>query len=322
MNTNTSAKTSHFFQKEIKMEIMSCDVYIGIVENDSLNFPLNELEKDVDIAFAMFKSFEKKYSRFIKDNELYKFNIASGWLDTSLEIFELLELSVKYYKYTSGIFDISVYQNLMHEGYDKSLKNGSLVNYHELSSYKKHSVADLQFKDGKVYKPKGLLIEFGGLGKGYVVKKVSAFLAKKYKNFIIDAGGDIYFSGVDLKNGYNYWACDIENPTHVEKNLATLLISNKGVATSGINRRKWIINDIQKNHLINPKSGKSVPQDILSVTVVSNDIIFSDIMAKSLLIMGTDIGLDFCEKHKIAALYVDAKIQLRLSSKMKEHLWT
>lgn len=311
--------TIHFLQKEIKTAIMSTDVYVGIASNNSDNSILPEINKDLDHCFAMFSDFEQKYSRFIKDNELYAFNLASGWIDVSPELCELLQLATKYYQYTSGIFDISVYKKLIAEGYDQSFKDKSSIKYE--SEIGESNLIDLKFAAGKVYKPKDLLIELGGIGKGYIVKKVTEFLSQKYHNFVVDAGGDIYFSGVDVKNGYNYWASDLEHPLDVNKTLLTLVVSNKGVATSGINKRKWIKNHEQKNHLINPKTGQSVTGNILSVTVVADDIVFADIMAKTLLIMGQKNGLKFCEQQKIAALFVDTDANLFLSHAINQYVW-
>lgn len=318
MNLKVTAESSHFFQKEIKMEIMSCDLYFGVIANSDTAVGV---EHDIAVAIAMFEAFQTKFSRFIYNNELYRFNCSSGWIQVSAELYDLLTLAKKYYQYTSGIFDISVYQNLLKEGYDKSFKDFSSVTYQQLQQQTKRNFTELQLQVGKVYKPADLMVEFGGIGKSYMVQKVAAFLSAKYQNFIVDAGGDIYFSGVDIINGYPYWACDIENPNNKEHILATLMLSNKGVATSGINRRNWLKNSAAKNHLINPATGKSVGPKILTVTVVADDIVFADVMAKSLLIMGEELGLEFCAKNNIAAFYVDNELRTKYSNEMQHYLW-
>jgi thiamine biosynthesis lipoprotein len=307
------------FQKEIKNEIMATDVFIYIIDEKASQ---KKIQDSVDKAFSLLKEFESKFSRFMINNELATFNKASGNVKLSNDLSKMIEKSIYYRALTNGAFDISILPNLINEGYNVSKTKG----YYEValpvctSGYRITDIA-LNKKNKTAGKPKDLQIDLGGIGKGFAVDKVSGFLKKNYPNFLVDAGGDMFASGVDLKNNYPYWAVDIENPIDEGKSMDTLMITNMGVATSGVNRRKWVKDGEAKNHIINPTTGKSISGDILSVTVVAKDTTEADVLAKSLLIIGINEGTKFCEDNFIAAYFVDKNLKVYKSSKMNGYVW-
>ena len=307
------------FQKEIKNEIMATDVFICVIDETSQK---SEIKESIDEAFELFRVFESRFSRFLTDNELISFNKAEGDVKISDDLAEMIEKSLYFYSLTSGAFDISILPNLLNEGYNVSKKKGYYKKDSEVfqpSSKITNLILDKQNKAAK--KPEGLKIDLGGIGKGYAIDKVSDFLGKKYKNFIVNAGGDIYASGRDLKNDYPYWAIDIENPLEAGELVDVLMISNKGVATSGVNRRKWLKNGEMKNHIIDPETGKSISDDLLSVTVVANSATEADALAKSLLIMGVREGVRFCDDRSIAAYFIDKNLKVTKSSRINKYVW-
>jgi len=329
----------NFLQKEIKNEIMATDILICIYDEE----PKEEIQKSIDESFKIFRDIEKRFSRFLPNNELSSFN-SFGLLKNPKEniqlsddLYQMLEKSLSFNKFTNGAFDISILPNLINEGYNISKTKGyykpsilnsksnspTLQSSSNLNTVKTSKIMDLVLnkQEKTVTKPLALKIDLGGIAKGYAVDKVSKFLKEKYSNFLIDAGGDIYSSGIDLKNNYQYWAIDIENPLLTNISSDTLIVSDKGIATSGINRRKWTKDGIQKNHIINPKTGKSVSNDILSVTVITDTATQSDVLAKSLLIMGIEKGIKFSEEKEIASYFIDKNLKIFKSSKINKYIW-
>jgi thiamine biosynthesis lipoprotein len=319
----------NFLQKEIKNEIMATDLFICIHDEK----PKEEIEKDLNYSIKILKDTEQRFSRFLPNNELSKFNNSSEKIQISDDLILMLEKALFFNKFTNQTFDISILQNLIKEGYNTSKKEGffnpksdspTLTLNSSLSSNSNNpSLNDLNLnkQEKTASKPTDLKIDLGGIAKGYAVDKVSQFLKEKYSNFIVDVGGDIYASGIDLKNNYQYWAIDIENPLLTNMSSDTLIVSNQGIATSGVNRRKWTKDGIQKNHIIDPKTGKSISNNILSVTVISDTTTESDILAKSLLIMGIEEGIKFSEEKKIAAYFIDNKLNIFKSSKISKYVW-
>jgi thiamine biosynthesis lipoprotein len=134
------------------------------------------------------------------------------------------------------------------------------------------------------------------------------------KNFLISAGGDIW--AVGNQEGAQGWDVAVQNPLTPEENIFFLNTRGKrlGIATSGILERTWKRGDFEAHHIIDPGSGLPVENNILSVTVISADAVKADIYAKTVLILGTEKGLEFIENEKDSACIIFTKDQGTLIS--------
>lgn len=134
-------------------------------------------------------------------------------------------------------------------------------------------------------KPGGLL-DPSGIVKGWAILSAARLLeARGYKNFYVDAGADIEVRGVNLLG--EPWTVGIRNPFNTNEIVKILKLSNRGIATSGTYERG--------DHIYNPLSPGSPPQEIVSLTVVGPDILEADRFATAAFAMGKK-GISFIEK--------------------------
>ncbi len=65
---------------------------------------------------------EQRFSRFLPASEVTELNHFAGeWVTISDELFEMLQLSVKYHQETNGLFDPTILRDLKRVGYDRSM---------------------------------------------------------------------------------------------------------------------------------------------------------------------------------------------------------
>lgn len=166
-----------------------------------------------------------------------------------------------------------------------------------------------------------MMIDLGGIGKGYVVEKLAEKMSKKYENFCIELGGDMYLGGVDKENDYPYWAIEIQNPFDVPIEMPTLIVQNLAIATSGINKRNWNKNGGIKNHLIDSLSKKSVDNNIVCVTVIAENAVNADVYAKTILILGEKAGAKFAKDYDINAIFVLNSKKLVYTNNAKKYIY-
>ena len=127
-----------------------------------------------------------------------------------------------------------------------------------------------------------------GLVKGWAIYNAAEILAKKgYKNFYVNAGGDIEARGKN-KDGKN-WSVGIRNPFANDRNniVKTVFISDRGLATSGTYERG--------QHIYNPRTGRAPLLDISSITVIGPNVFEADRFATAAFAMGKD-GINFIEQ--------------------------
>ncbi len=305
----------------IKNEIMASDLYIRI---DSDECAKQDLRKDINNSISKIRKFTDKFSRFRTDNELANFNKKSGTMTVSKELYEMLSMAKQYYIKTNYIFNPAIYQNLLQEGYVKSRTEGYIDLSYSPSRKKKdinpNIFEELLLHSGNtVYKPENLTIDLGGIGKGYIVQKIAEDMRKKHSNFIINIGGDIYASGRDMISDKDFWDIRIEALTHECNNLDLIRVKDRGIATSDKNTRKWVYKGKERNQMIDPRTGRSVRNDIKSVTVVSDTTISADIYAKVILILGLEAGCDYAEERGIATYLVCIDSSCHISPEMKKY---
>jgi len=137
---------------------------------------------------------------------------------------------------------------------------------------------DIQKPDGK-YDPSGMV-------KGWAIWKAANLLKKNgYKNFYVEAGGDIETFGKNHE--HKPWQIGVRNPFKTDEIIKKLSVKNKGVATSGIYARG--------QHIYNPKKPNEKIRDIVSLTVIGPNIYEADRFATACFAMGKD-GIYFLEK--------------------------
>lgn len=299
--------------KTVRGEIMKTDIFCEILyEGTSAETTALSTLEDV---FQLFRDFEKRYSRFIRDNELWNFNESVGG-KISEELFAILEQALYYHTSTEKIFDPSILPSLEQAGY-----TGAYSNQEDRGAKIPFSALRLDRATLTATKPQELKIDLGGIGKGFIVDRVADFLGKRFGNFIIDAGGDIYAKGINQKEKYPYWAIDIEHPREHEKTIALLTLSNMAVATSGRNRRHWQKDGAEKHHIIDPRTGTSAVDDFLSVTVIAENTTQADVLAKTLFISGKEKGQAMAETLKIPAVFIHKDTSVIINHYAENYVW-
>jgi len=128
------------------------------------------------------------------------------------------------------------------------------------------------------------LYDPSGIVKGWAIQNAAHMLkAAGFRDFYIDAGGDIQVAG--KKNG-NLWRIGIRNPFNRTENVKVLALTNCGVATSGT--------AIRGQHIYNPFQRKAPLLEIVSITVIGPNIYEADRFATAAFAMGKS-GIQFIE---------------------------
>lgn len=309
--TKISSTPWQSLRKEVRQEIMSTDILCEIIFTEE---QAQEAKQCIEEVFTMMRNFEAKYSRFKTENELYQFN-TNKRNTVSPELFDILAQAQYFHTFTDGLFDPSILPALEREGYTGAS--------HSAPSAQKSSFSELALEKETltVTKPENLYIDLGGIGKGYIVDKVATYLALHFENFLIDAGGDIYVRGSNEKEGYPYWAIDVEHPLREQESVALLLLSNQAVATSGRNKRHWKKDGQEKHHIIDPRTQKSAALDYQSVTVIAKNTLTADVLAKTLFIAGKEHATLLAKKWNIPAIFVEHTGNIIINQQAEAYVW-
>jgi FAD:protein FMN transferase len=140
-------------------------------------------------------------------------------------------------------------------------------------------------------------IDPSGIVKGWAIYKAATVLEKRgFKNYYVDAGGDIQTSGKNAEG--NFWRIGIRNPFNRNENVKVIHVSTAGVATSGTY--------IRGQHIYNPHNKNQDITDVVSLTVIGPNIYEADRFATAAFAMGKK-GIEFIEELRGFEGYMIAK---------------
>ncbi len=274
-----------------------------------LSAELPENEKNIiEDAQKYIQDFSVRFSRFIDNNELGELNGANGRkIEGSPLMLDFLRQMKEFHQLTGGIFDPTIIGTLENLGYDRDfalIENGTKRKTNITEINKRHfervPFSALHLDGRTAQAPSGFRVDSGGSGKGFIVDQTAQKLFSQTDNFWISAGGDILARGQG-ESGFG-WEISVEDPKDPDENIFTLDTHGEelGVATSGVIKRKWSNGEKEYHHIIDPRSGSPVKNDILSVTAVARTASRADIFAKTVLILGEEVGLEFISRYSDA----------------------
>ena len=131
------------------------------------------------------------------------------------------------------------------------------------------------------------------IAKGYGVDQILNFIrGLRYKDVFVEIGGELRCSGKNQQN--KFWRIGIDNPNigdYPSKEFAgVIIIDNRSLATSGNYRNFVNIDGEIIGHTINPKLGKPIQTNVLSVTVLAESCMNADGWATALMTMDYEAG--------------------------------
>ena len=131
-------------------------------------------------------------------------------------------------------------------------------------------------------KKDGVIIDLGGVAKGYSIDSVGKELRQHgIDNFIVNFGGDMLICGT--KNG-KQWKIGIKNPLKQGAFLKIISVPKEhclAMATSGDYERFVVKKGKKYSHIIDPKTGHPV-EHAKSVTVVGKSATVVDLLATAI----------------------------------------
>jgi thiamine biosynthesis lipoprotein len=270
-----------------------------------------------------FAESEARFSRFRQDSELSRLNRAAGnWFQASPELFDVVQEALELHRLTGGLFDPSILNALRRAGYDRSMdeikKNPSLP---AVSTEKwvrlQFAKTRLDSERGAIRLPEGVLIDLGGIAKGWTASKAAALLSAYSPACTVSAGGDMVCVG--LPQGQPGWQIALEDPRDEQQVLAVLKIAHGALATTSITRRSWLQGGQPRHHVIDPRRGQPVESNWLSMSVFAPTATQAEAFAKALLMLNAAEILAFMKSfHQLRFLAVDRTGKLWGSPQSKE----
>jgi thiamine biosynthesis lipoprotein len=239
-------------------------------------------------AFGRIEYLNEVLSDYRDGSEINRLSAQSGsgkWILVSDELFEILAISQKLSKQTYGTFDSSVGPAV--QLWRRAMRRNTFPTDKEINEVRKrigyqYIQLHSRTKSIRLGRPK-MRLDVGGIGKGYAADEaVEVLRGLGISSILIDAGGDLTLA--DPPPGSQGWRVEVTSGTE-QDSVATLVLANVGVATSGATYR-YLEHDGQRySHIVNPKTGIGLQFHVRTTVVAANGA-QADALATALSVVG------------------------------------
>ncbi len=279
---------------EYTQEFFAMDTYMTLTAYGE------NAKEAVEAGEAEIERLDAYFSTGDEGSAIYAINAAGGG-ELSDEAAMLVYRCLDIWEETGGIFDISIYPVMELWGFttgDYAVPSDDAL----AATLEKVDAGRLAIteEDGVAYltMDEGMEIDLGGVVKGYADDRVSEIFEEYgVENGIINLGGDVHVLG--SKPDGTQWRVGIVDPNDTDGYMGGLALSDTSVVTSGGYERYFEDEDtgVRYHHIIDPRTGSSAYNGLVSVSVVSDDGTLADALSTSLFIMGVPDAITFCEEH-------------------------
>lgn len=254
------------------------------------------LHKKIEAKLA---DINRSMSTFDPDSEISRFNRLQKALvafPVSPDFFRVLQAARKLNRMTEGAWDGTVKPLVDLWGFGAAGRTNKPPSDAAVAACRRRVGFDLieLLPNGVVRKHDPLVtLDLASIAKGYAVDAVSRIIRQRgYENFLVEIGGEVFAAGRRKDGGP--WRIGINRPApdaSANDVYRVVHISNRAMATSGDYRNYFEKNGVRYSHVIDPRTGRPVANQVVSATILADDCMLADGLATAVMVLGSEKGL-------------------------------
>ena len=251
--------------------------------------------------------YEKLLSKTVEGSDVWNINHAGGKrVAVSDETRDLILRALEFSRLSDGRFDISIEPCVALWDFT-SENRGILPDAAALAAAaEKVDWTQIDVNDEGVMIPEGMSIDLGAIAKGYISDRIADFLvAGGVESALLNVGGNVRTLGV--KPDGSHWRIGIQDPVGVRDQTIVGMVSlaSSSVVTSGIYERGFTLDGVVYHHILDPKTGWSVQNELAGVSIVTEEACTADALSTTVFTMGLEEGTAFIESlDNVDAIFV------------------
>lgn len=257
---------------------------------------------EIDSILAVIDSSMSLYKDY---STISRFNKSDTGLVVDPHFIAVLQKSFEINKETRGLFDITVAPLMKFWGFANKDTSATFNTLEKILPCVGMQYLTLNGDTLTKAKP-CVQIDVNGIAQGYSVDVVANYLSKKgISIFLVEIGGEISLKGP--KPDGRPMKIGIEGPSDnssKEPVVQHIVSIQKGAITTSGNYRNYLMRGKEKiTHLIDPRTGKPLTNEMVSVTVYAPDAVTADGYDNALMAMSLKEALTFVNDRKFLSAY-------------------
>lgn len=265
--------------------------------------------------------YEQLLSRTIEGSDVWKINHADGnAVEVSDDTVAILQCARKISEISGGVFDVTIAP--VSVLWDFSTENPALPDSEDIA--KASALVDqsrMEINGNSVRLPAGMMIDLGGIAKGYIADRIKEYLEQRgVKHAILSFGGNVV--GIGNKPDGTPWKVGIQD---IDKKTGEIMLVSRNTGgstvTSGIYERGFTLDGVRYHHLLSTETGWPVQNELAAVTIFSDSSMEGDALSTAAFCLGKAEGLKMIESLKgVEALFVERDRTVTYSSGAEEYI--
>ena len=249
--------------------------------------------------------YEQLLSRTIEGSDVWRINHADGNpVEVSDDTIAILQCAKRIGELSEGAFDVTIAP--VSTRWSFTSDNPVLPDADEIAEAAKLvDFTKIEMDGNTVCLPAGMMIDLGGIAKGYIADRVKTYLeGRGVKHAILSFGGNIVAIGA--KPDGTEWKVGIQD---IDKKTGEYMLVSRSTGgstvTSGIYERGFNLDGVRYHHLLSPETGWPVQNELASVTIFSDGSMEGDALSTAAFVLGTEAGLKLIESlEKTEAIFI------------------
>ena len=255
---------------------------------------------------SIFMELDNSLSIYKANSLINKFNNSKEGTAMDEHLYKVVKRALKIWKESEGVFDIAILPIVDVWGFgvkrhskepsEAEIKNALLCS----GSKKLHIRGKFLVKDVPCLK-----IDVNGIAQGYSVDVMANYLeARGIKNYLIEIGGEIRVKGRKQPGNQVMRIGMEEIKNNEDKGFQKIVNLRSGAITTSGSYSKYLQNGSKKfSHLMDPKTGRPINNQLISVSVRTNNAMNADAYDNVLIGQNLEKAFVFLNKHKALSAY-------------------
>ncbi len=252
-------------------------------------------ETALDAAEARIYALEADLDPESSSGSVHALNVgAGGQVVMSGDCYSVMSTAMEYWRLSGGALDPGMYPLSKAWGFiGGDYRVPSETEISALLSAKNTGSILLDDAAMAATVPVGMEVSFGAVAKGYTAQAVVDLMADMgVESAVLSLGGNVQTLGETKPDG-SQWQVAVTDPRDTGSYVGILSVGQAAVVTSGGYQRYFQQDGVTYIHILDPATGYPVANDLLSVTVVTDDGAKADALSTTLFVLGLDGALEF-----------------------------
>ena len=251
-------------------------------------------------ALDLVHRLEDQMTVYREHSDLIAINQTAGVAPVTVEpgLFAVLKLAQELTVATDGAFDLTVMPLV--RLWKQCRSEGRLPTQEEVDAAKARTgIEHVALEDAAKtvsFLREGIELQLNSIGKGHALDRAAEVLAEhSIENWLLHGGNSSVLAKGE-HNGLGGWPVGIRNPLFPDERLATLLLKNAAMGTSGNSVQFYRHQGQRYGHILDPRSGWPADQ-LLQATVIAATSAEADALSTAFFVMGLEKAKGFCQNR-------------------------